>query len=269
MSLTRKYQLRKKGNSTRNKTQEMDQMEAYACFQSFILRFQQLLIYHTNEGDVHLWVAKIRVHGEKSRYPVYQGEATWTHDPRKPNYLVQPTVWSHRMSGGTRKAAAPIEQQRNYTRPGVAPIHHDGVNWIPKKGYEGVDCYSPERRIVAKQQLLASFVTDDYWNIMYSLSKTVNGTPFRGFPPGSVLYLGLDSDESFVNDNKVHDITHQFVVEPNLVNFTYYGIPVSHKEGHEYLWFTSYETAGGGSIVDQVYVAPMYAKSNFDLIGLS
>jgi len=268
VTLTRKYQLRKKGDNYRSKTQEMHQTEAYASFQSFILRFQQYLIYQTNEGAITLRASKIKVDTTESRYPVYDGEATWVYDPRKPDYLTNPTTWSHRMIGGTRNVSLPVAPQRFYARPGVVPIHRVGVNWSPERGYEGVDAYSPERRLVAKQQLLASFVTDAYWELMYSLSKTVNAFPFRGLAPGSVLYLGLDSDEAFNRDNKVHDITHQFVIEPNLVNFHVDGIPVSHKWGHEYLWFEHMSTEAG-ALTTQVAVAPIYHASNFDLIGLS
>jgi hypothetical protein len=268
VTLTRKYQLRMKGDSHRNKTQPMHQTEAYAAFQSFILRFQQYLIYQTNEGAITLRASKIRVYVAGNKYPVYDGEATWVYDPRKPDYLTNPTTWSHRMVGGTRKAMYPVAPQRFYTRPGVVPIHRVGINWSQERGYEGVDVYSPERRLVAKQQLLASLVTDAYWELMYSLSKTVNNAPFRGLPAGTVLYLGLDSDEAFNRDNRVHDITHQFVVEPNLVNFAFDGIPVSHKWGHEYLWFEHMSTEAG-ALTTQVAVAPMYHASNFDLIGVS
>jgi hypothetical protein len=251
----------------------MDQPEAYACLQSFVLQFLNSLTYHTNEGDIILWASKIRTTLEQSNYPVYKGTVTWRFDPRKPNYLFQPVTWSDRMTGGTRKLAYPAKPQRYYTRPGVAPIPSTGVNW---KGdgygggyFEGVDCYSPEGRIVAKQQLLASLVTSEYLLFLKKMSKTVNNAPFRGLPPGTVLYLGADIEEGMNNENRVADLTHQFVVEPNMENFTFDGIQVDRKGGHEYLWATSFVGEGLCPVTDQVFVAPMYNESDLNLLGLT
>jgi len=237
VSLTRNYILRKKGNNALNKTQEMDQETAYACFQSFILRFQQHILYQTNEGTIPLWTSKLNVNVDRNNYPVYKGEATWVWDPRKPNYLIQPTTWSHRMVGGTRKASVPMLPQRNYTRPGVQPILHKGVNWNRDKHiYDGVDIYSPEWRIVAKQQLLSSVTTMNYWKSIMSLSKTVNMEPFLTFPPGTVLYLGVDADESFVNENRVFDISSESlddILRLGTLHLTSAGLQCS-REGNDF-----------------------------------
>ena len=268
-TLRRNYQLRKKGSSHHNQTQEMHQTEAYAALQSFILRFQYGIDYRTNEGTIRMWASKVKADVDRNNYPVYKGEVTWEHNPRNPNYIVQPVTWSDRMIGGTRKMAYPIEQQRYYLPPGMTfAVNYDGVNYNNRTdAYEGVECFSPEWRMIAKQQLLASLVTHGHRRMLQHMSKTVNSQPFRGFDPGCVLYLGADMDESFHHDRKVVDLTHQFVVEPNMVNFSIGGIPVDRKLGHEYLWLTSAKTLAG-PIVTQVNVAPMYATTNLNLLGL-
>ena len=288
MTLRRDYILRKKGDNPRNKTQEMHQTEAYAALQSFILQYQYGIDYQTNEGTVKLWTSNINVDVDKNNYPVYKGEVTWEFDPHKPNYLLQPVTWSHRMSSGTRKLSKPVLPQRHYTLPGVPPISYPGVNWdAEKQVFEGVECYSPEWRMIAKQQLLANTVTQNYLLMLMWMSKTTNALPFRGFPPGTVLYLGADMEEAMVKDNRVVDLTHQFVIEPNMENFFYEGIHVDMKGGHEFLWVSSYvktfdvevddeeseESARGGQVVGpaiyQINVAPMYGKTDLNLLGLS
>jgi hypothetical protein len=184
----------------------------------------------------------------------------------------------------------PVAPQRFYTN-GVPHIPYAGVNWdASKRAYEGVECYAPEWRMIAKRQVLASIVNTDFLRVKMSISKTVNCNEFRGFPPGTVLFLGADFDESFVDDggtvdnpskNFVVDITYQFIVEPNLVGSsyrpfpglplqfyppTYEGIPFE-KLGHEYMWVSSYQSADGPKI-SQINVAPMYGMSDFSLLGL-
>ena len=279
-SMTKKYILRKKGTNADarwSKTQQMNNDEAYACLHSFILQFQPLLEYPLNEYTVFLWVTQMRVTVEKNEYPVFRGTVTWeTPDPRKPHYIVNPVTWSHRMTGGTRKVTYPISQKA-YTLPGIPRIHYPGVNWNAGKdgamgSFDGVECYSPEWTMVAKQQILASLVTPAYLRMLMSVSKTVNSQEFRGFYPGTVLYLGADTEEGTIaiNDKewKICDITHQFVVEPNLAPFTYEGVAVTDgKLGHEYLWCSTFLTPDGMR-VSQVNIAQMYNYSNFYVLGL-
>ena len=266
--LNRHYQLRKVGNSRNNPTQEMHQTEAYAAIQSFILRFQYAIDYITNEGSVTMWATKIRVKTTKKDYPVYHGDVTWEFDNRRPNYITQPVTWSDRMSDCIRKLVYPLMPQRYYSHPGHGIIPFAGINYNSKsRVYEGVDCYSPEWKMIAKQQLLASIVTPAHRRMLQWLSKTVNALPFRGFDPGTVLYLGADIDESMHHNKKIIDLTHQFIVEPNLENFYVEGIHVDIKRGHEYLWISSCETENGPRTY-QINVAPMYASTNLNLLGL-
>ena len=269
MTLTKNYLLRKKGDKRQNKTQEMHQTEAYAALQSFIVQFQYSVIYQTNEGDILLWASKIRAETNKQNYPVYSGTVTWDFDPRKPNYITQPVIWSHQMGGGTRNFAFPAQPQRYYTAPNMPIVPHVGVNYnASNRVYEGVDCFAPEWRIRAKQQLLESLVTPEYIQTLQWMSKTVNSEPFQGFLPGSVLYLGADMEQSLdKNNNILWDLTHQFVVEPNMENFDVGGIQVPLKKGHEYLWFTSIFTEEGPQVT-QVNVAPMYNETDLNLLGL-
>ena len=276
---TKRYILRKKGDNVFNKTQEMEQYEAYSVLQSFILRFLQIINYPTNEYTITLWANKINVEVDKENYPVYKGTVTWETDTRKPDYLVQPTTWSHRMIGGTRTVKFPAMQQRYHTRPGIIPIPYAGVNWNGKE-YEGVDVYSPEWQLIAKQQILKAGVNTDYFFWLVGMAKTVNAFPFKNLPPGTVLYVGADIDEGKNRENEVYNITHQFIVEPNMENFNFDGIHIPFKGGHEYMW-----TAKSRQIIiepdpnnpsnsiqhivpatRQVNIAPMYGESDLNLL---
>jgi len=277
MTLTRKYILRKKGDSHRNPTQEMHQFEASRALHQYILVHQYNIDYETGAGVVRMWPASISVDVDKGNYPVYKGEAKWIYDPRTPNYITQPTTWSHRMTGGTRKVAFPMYPQRHYPRPGFPVVPHVGVNWdSSRQVYEGVDAYSPEWTMVAKQQLLTSLVTSDYMRMLYAVAKTTNGAPFMGFAPGEILYLGPETDQTINSisdfDYEVTNLSHQFIVEPNLGSFMFDGaIPVTHKLGHEYLWVSVNNMSNNGPaqpVATQVNVAPIYATSSFDLLGL-
>jgi len=238
MTLRRRYQLRKKqGSDPKEKTSEMDEAAAYGALQSFVMQNMYSMEYTTNEGTVRLWVASIKCDVEKNNYPVYQGEVTWEFDPKKPDYILQPVTWSHRMVSGTRVVTFPHPStvQRYYPAPGVPPIPYTGINWDNQKGYEGVECYSPEWRITAKQQLLASLVTMNYLRTLIWMTPTVNMYPFLDLPPGTVLYLGADVEETIDNRrNKIANLTHQFVVAPNMMDFTFDGIYIDRKWGHEY-----------------------------------
>ena len=276
LSLTKNYILRRKGGSkdafvdTYSPTREMENYEAYAALQSYILKEKNSLIYQTSDMSLILWATTIKCRVERESYPVYQGTVKWQYDPRKPNYLFQPVTWKHRMVAGTRKVAYSALPQRWHTLVGTAPINYgNGVNWDAKKEvFEGVECYSPEWRMIAQQQILASLFSEEYQLALHSMCPTVNLFPFRGKPPGTVLYIGADVDEGMNGENKVVDLTHQFVLAPNLVNFVYDGIPVPLKEGHEYLWATGYVSENNMPRTDQVNVAPMYFKSDLNLLGL-
>ena len=197
---------------------------------------------------------------------------TWELDLRKPDYLVQPVRWSHRMIGGTRTIRYPAQPQRYYTRPGTLPIPFAGVNWDGDNArYEGVDCYAPEWQMTAKQQILKASVTTNYLIWLAQMRRTTNAHPFRGFFPGVVLYLGADIDEGKNRDNDVYDLTHQFIVEPNLENFYIDGIFVPFKGGHEHLWTAVSKqcdpmTGAVYPLTIQANVANMYNESDLNLL---
>ena len=271
-SLTRNYQLRKKGDSPFNKTQEMEQGEAYKAFQSFIIRYQQILVLQTNEGEMKFWAEELDVKVDQEGYPVYQGTAVWKFDPKRPHFLLQPVTWSHRMTGGTRTVKYPARPQRFYTRPGEMPIPHFGVNWDGAKAqYEGVDIYAPEWTVIGRQQILKSTVTTPYLIWLNSMAKTTNALPFNGLSAGTVLYLGADIEEAKSGENDVCNLTHQFALEPNMTNFFIEGILVPFKGGHEYLWTEIATMAQYAAIrpvpqLMQVNVAPMYDESDLNLL---
>jgi hypothetical protein len=252
----------------------MHQSEAYAAFQSFILRWQYCIDYATNEGTVRLWASEISVDVDKNNYPVYKGVCTYEFDPRKPNYILDQVIWTHRMVAETRKLAFPVVPQDCYAPPGVVPIPYSGVNWDKeKRNFEGVDCYAPAWRMTAKQQKLASLVDYNYLLMIHCMRPCVNGTPFRGYPPGTVLYLGADFDEAplVLGENHVVDITHHFIVEENILPFiTPEGIPVTKgKGGHDYLWTSTYLGTGNIPYTNQVNVATMYNYAELNNLGLT
>ena len=126
--------------------------------------------------------------------------------------------------------------------------------------------------MIANQQVLTSLVTDNYLRALYAMAKTTNGLPFRGFAPGEVFYVGPETNQvtNTINDFdwQVTNITHQFIIEPNLVGFWFDGvIPVDRKLGHEYLWASAIRTDRGVEAT-QVNVAPVYGVSDLNLLGL-
>jgi len=276
VTLKRDYLLRKKGdglNPEKRSTQEMHQTEAYAALQSFILNHQYLLTYVTNEDTVKMWAARISVKTDKQIYPTYKGEVMWEFDPRKPNYILGQTTWSHRMVSGLRNTVYPLSQEY-YVKPGFPTIPYYGVNWIAKdRTYEGVECYAPEWRMTAKRQWLASYFDTECLIWLHSMSRCVNETEFRGFAPGCVLFLGVDVDEAPVvyGQNQVVDVTYHFIVEPALPEgFMYDGIELTFgKKGHAYLWAVSHLGENELPITNQVNIAQMYKNADLNSLGLT
>jgi len=277
LSLTRKYILRKKGDNHQNPTQEMHQTEAYAALHAFAM-LQYIIDYPTHNGTIRLWVSKISANTTKNDYPVYRGEIQWAFNPKMLNYIVQPVRWSHKQTGGTRKVAYPMFPQRHYSRPGLPVVPHIGVNYnAATNTYDGVDCYSPEWTMTAKQQILTRLVTSQFMKTLYSMAKTYNSAPFRDFAPGEIFYLGAEMDEgSNTIDSLEFDVTtltHQFVYEPNMPpDFTFDGISGINKAGHEYMWMSTALISGPGepqrTVTTQVNVAQMYGSSNLNYLGL-
>jgi hypothetical protein len=276
LSWTKGFQIQKMRN--RSQSTILTEEEAYAALQSYALSNFPKIDYHTEHLDYKLYVSRIRVFTDKSKYPLYHGEVTWEAPPL--HYVLQPPMWSHRMSGGTIKQVYPVVPQRYYTPPGQEPIPHLGVNWNEDRGvYEGVECHSPEWHMSCTQQLFSSVVTMEHIKCLQLFTKKINFNPFRSLPKHSVLYLGADLDESIGSDEqfaepfKVTTLVHHFIFSPHLANFYYGDVFVPLKEGHEYMWasterFIDINTNTETTRISQVNIASMYHSIDFDFLGL-
>jgi len=261
------------------KTIWMDHHTAYNALQAMV--FNHMSPHPRTDNDqIFAWVKSIDVTTDKSDFPVWRGTVTWeAPDPRKGHFMLNPVTWSHRMTGGTEKRIFPVRPQRMFTvgtlPPFMLPAIHSGVNWDQeRRTYEGAEVHCSQWNMTAKQQVLASVVTSSFLHSFYNISNTVNNDEFRGFPKGSLLYLGAELDEVYHGSNDptsmeyrfmTCDINHQFIYErPKVlvVNGNYVG----EADGHDVIWFNGIETQFG--TYDQIYCAPMYHESNFSLLGL-
>jgi len=204
-------------------------------------------------------------------------EATAHYEPYEQTKLPQPQTGDSLFSFSTSGSTQHITQAYNttaYAAPGAGnPPDYKGAIGVTGSGedqkVEGVDVPVPSLKFTETYYPPAAMVTRSYVRLLATITGMVSLSPFRGFQPGEVLFLGADGNQ---RNNEDWEIAFQFDASPN-VSALRVGDMVVAKKGWDYLWvrYVKKEDAAAKALIESpqfAYVCEVHKYANFGIIGI-
>lgn len=176
--------------------------------------------------------------------------------------------------GGTQNVKQSLEtitSKRCAPNPnGLAAFDHKKFINVGEDGPEGVDIYVPTLEFGWTYPVLSSAI--DVFTL-YELSGKVNATSYKGFPAGTLLFLGVDGSGEMGTIGATGKLTYKFQAKPNKTGIVINGADAVSKKGHEYLWTSVKKVEDAAaktvrSVPLAVYVEKVYETADFALLGL-
>lgn len=189
---------------------------------------------------------------------------------------ISPIEFTFETGGGNLHAVQSLETVGKYTRSGPPPPTNRFVG-VTDDGVEGVDLIVPAYKFSETHTWPSKdAVTPEYRRVLRNLTGKVNGSAFKKYEKGEVLFLGATGARRAGGPWKV---TYYFAVELNRENLTVgtgddeiVGI---RKEGWQYLWVRykdAVRTVEGKKWLTKVPVAAfverVYDYGDFSLLGI-
>ncbi len=133
----------------------------------------------------------------------------------------------------------------------------------------GTDVVIPAFAFTRRAYFPFGYVTNDYLNTLYQLTGQYNNAIFKGFPIGSVLFLGAQGAQRGWGD---WQISYKFEAQQALNNVTIGGIGGISKMGQQYIWFRYVKDGSSGFAVvpkpSGAYVETVYLPGDFSELGI-
>ena len=141
---------------------------------------------------------------------------------------------------------------------------------------QGCDITVPVFNFTELHWFTPDVVTQAFKLTLFNATGSYNLDSFRGFDPGSVLFLGASGDETVSNSNTANNqwqVTFRFAVMPNRTNFQVGNITVASKLGWQYMWVQyddAADTANQQIIKTPVavYIEEVYPSTLFAQLGI-
>jgi hypothetical protein len=181
-------------------------------------------------------------------------------------------------TGGTQRITQAIDERR-FSAPGkpAAPDMKKAI-LVSGDSVEGCDIVVPVFEWNEDIEIPGGNITAPYVREVAKMTGKVNDAPFRGFPKGDVLFLGVSGQNQFnpnqassYTDAQVARISFRFAYKPTQENFQFGTCTVTKKEGWEFIWAT-YEDANIQGVtlkqVAHVYVQRVYEYGDFSLLKI-
>ena len=158
---------------------------------------------------------------------------------------------------------------------GVPPNHDTTPDFarainVTENSAEGVDITVPVSSFTETHYLPASAVTGAYKAVVFRLTGRVNGSPWRGFAAGEVLFLGAEGSRRGGGD---WELSFKFAASPNVAGQTIGDCSPVDKEGWHLLWirYEDIEDESARMLVKRpraVYVEQVYEYADFTQLGI-
>jgi hypothetical protein len=156
--------------------------------------------------------------------------------------------------------------------PPSAPSMDSAIG-VDDNGVQGVDIVVPALTWTETYDVPHKYVTSNYIKSVAALTGTTNGSVFRQFDAGEVLFLGASGSQEW--DEQKGDgpwsLSFKFVASKNLTGQTIGSITGVEKKGHEYLWVRYESSVSGSDLVKKpkyVYVNTVYREGDFSGLGI-
>lgn len=138
------------------------------------------------------------------------------------------------------------------------------------KEVSGCDILTPAYSFSETHILADSFVTSSYKASLAGLVGKVNGSSFKGFNAGEVLFIGARGSKRGYDR---WEVSYNFMASQNASGLVIGTITGIDKKGWEYLWvyYSSEEDTAGKRLVKrpyQVVIEQVYDYANFSGIGI-
>jgi hypothetical protein len=147
-----------------------------------------------------------------------------------------------------------------------APDFKGAIN-VSEDGPEGTEVIRPRLEFGWTYPVLAGAI--DVLTI-YEMTGKVNSVNFRGFPAGSLLFLGCDGTATVGATGR---LTYKFAASPGASSLSVNGSRQFSKKGWEYIWcrYNKKKDANANAVANlptAVYVEQIYETADFHLLGI-
>ncbi len=178
-------------------------------------------------------------------------------------------VETFEIGGHTQKIQKSISVP-SYALPGQTAPDWGGAIGVSKGRVEGVDINVPTFDFTVKQFIPMGQLTTAYKVALADAAWTTNGSEFRGYAAGEVLFKGVSGGQF---SQEFAELTFKFSRSPNLTApFDFCGITVTaDKMGWEYIEAIFSDAVSNNYMIQKaiaVYVHMVYDESSFDILGI-
>jgi hypothetical protein len=172
-------------------------------------------------------------------------------------------------TGGT---TTHITQAIAETKFGTGPAMNKAIG-VSGDGVAGVDIIVPQLTWTETYDVPARYVTTSYITSLHNLCGTVNGSPFRGFLAGEVLFSGASGSQQWDTEkgDGPWNLSFKFSASPNATDLSIGSVTEIAKKGHEYLWVLYEDDVSDNTLLKKpkaVYVNQVYRTANFSGLGI-
>jgi hypothetical protein len=157
-----------------------------------------------------------------------------------------------------------------YAAAGFSAPDFFGAIGVTDDRVEGTDITVPVFNFTETHYIEKALVTGAYKLALFNLTGKVNGSGFKGFAKGEVLFLGASGSKRGLDD---WEITFRFAASPNVAGISLGDIAGVSKEGWQYLWvrFIDDEDATAKALIKRpvaAYVEQVYPYGDFSNLGI-
>jgi len=174
-------------------------------------------------------------------------------------------------SGGTQH----ITQSRaTVARYGPkASTRLQGAIGFDGKNVQGCDIVVPVYNWAETHYFDDDEVTDTYKATLFNLTGCKNGSAWKNFAAGEVLFLGASGARQGTGADDWWEITFRFASSPNRQNFSVGDITGIDKKGWDYMWVQYGDEADDATsqVVKKpvaVYIEEVYPDGDFSQLGI-
>lgn len=172
--------------------------------------------------------------------------------------------------GGSQHVSQSLSTIGRYAAPGETAPSFQGAISVNDDQVAGTDITVPVYNFTETHFLDNNLVTPAYKLALFSLTGKVNGSGFKGFAKGELLFLGASGSKRGKDD---WEITYRFAASPNADDLTLGDLTGIVKEGWQYLWvrFADDEDTTAFTLIKKpiaAYVEQVYQYGDFSLLGL-
>ena len=200
---------------------------------------------------------------------VHVGNGVWEGTARYIKWKSE-SQYSFDTGGGTQHITQSIANVGKYSAAGFSAPDFFGAIGVTDDRVEGTDITVPIFNFTETHYIQDILVTPAYKLALFNLTGKVNGTGFKGFAKGEVLFLGASGAKRGLED---WEITFRFAASPNVASLSLGGITGVAKEGWHYLWvrFIDDEDTTAKALIKRpvaAYVEQVYAYGDFSGLGI-